>query len=185
MTETHLTENAKQNKHENKAKHPIRLYATTTLVLWKSICDDLQKKKDEEGTNKERLKLEEDTTKDKLEAGISLSIDIDTENERIANERKLLIKKVGDIPTYKTLYKKYDDTMENFQENIKSIKTELTELYDTCDSKIKDITTKNTNNTKEQAKLKALINLNLIEGRKLFGEGEILNKEKCRNNKFF
>ena len=79
MTETIVSAEVEKNKEENKARGPIRLYATTTLVLWKSICDDLQKSEDMEKANKERLELEEETTKDKLEAGISLSIDIDTE----------------------------------------------------------------------------------------------------------
>jgi len=55
MNETNNTENVNQNKQKNKARGPIRLYATTTLVLWKSICDDLQKKKDEVKPNEERL----------------------------------------------------------------------------------------------------------------------------------
>ena len=76
-----------------KTKDIIRLYTMTTLVLWKSICDDLEKYNDEEESKKQRIKEEQKKTNEDKDLKIRLFVDEETEHKNFANERKELIKK--------------------------------------------------------------------------------------------
>ncbi len=111
----------------SKTKDIIRLYTMTTLVLWKSICDDLEKYNNEEESNKQRIKEEQKKTNEDKDLKIRLFVDEETEHKNLANERKELIKKIKNTE-YKDIYTEYDENINNFEKNIKSIKTNFEEL---------------------------------------------------------
>ena len=75
-------------KKQKTKQEIIRLYVSTILVLWNSICKDYNKKIDEENEEQENKTLEE---KDKINIDIlkiSLIEDEELEIEDIAKERK-------------------------------------------------------------------------------------------------
>ena len=102
----------------------IRLCVATIIVIWKSICDDSKREKEEERLEEEKKIKEEKQEKDNISMGISLVEDSELEMEEISKERKKGIEEIKKTK-FKNKYEEYkncENELKSDLDNIEKIK---------------------------------------------------------------
>ena len=157
-------------KKQKTTEQIIRLYVSTILVLWNSICKDYNKKIDEEKEELEIKRLEKSDKGNINALQISLIEDEELEIGDIAKEKKQELEQLSNT-RYKNVYNDFQKCEKELKDDLKLIQKEINMIYDECEQKINTNAEKNKLNESEKRELAASIDIDLKQIENLIENG--------------